>query len=114
MSTEGREASSAKTLRITSITDPPGLAIAGDVDFRSLEEFTAAVTQAVDTHRGDVHLDLSQVAFIEVSGMRVLAEASRQLARQNRRLVLKDLAPHLRPVLQVVGWSQGPDEPKRS
>lgn len=111
MTTEGREAPTAKTIRITSLTDPPGLAIAGDVDFRTLDEFTMAVTEAVDTYRGDVHLDLSQLAFIEVSGMRVLAEASRLLARQNRRLVLKDLAPHLRPVLQVVGWSQEPDDP---
>jgi anti-anti-sigma factor len=111
LSTEGREASSAKTLRITIITDPPGLAIAGDVDFRSLDEFTTAVSHAVDTYRGDIHLDLSQVAFIEVSGMRVLADVSRRLAQENRRLVLKDLAPHLRPVLQVVGWSQWPDDP---
>lgn len=110
MSTEDREASRATTLRITNITDPPGLAIAGDVDFRSLAEFTAAVTNVVDTHRGDVHLDLSRLAFIEVSGMRVLAEASRRMARQNRRLVLKDLAPHLLPVLQVVGWSQESDD----
>ena len=111
MSIEGREASSAKTLRITIITDPPGLAIAGDVDFRSLEEFTTAVTNVVDSHRGDVHLDLSQLVFIEVSGMRVLAETSRRLSRQNRRLVLKDLAPRLWPVLQVVGWSEEPDDP---
>lgn len=110
MSSEGREASTAKTLHIVYTTDPPGLAISGDVDFRSLAKFTVAVTNVVDTHRGDVHLDLSQVAFIEVSGMRVLAEASRRLARQNRRLVLKDLAPHLLPVLQVVGWSREPDD----
>ena len=110
MSTEGREASSAKTLRITIITDPPGLAIAGDVDFRSLEEFTLAVGHAVDTYQGDVHLDLSQLEFIEVSGMRVLADVSRRLARENRRLVLKELAPHLRPVLQVVGWTQPSDD----
>jgi anti-anti-sigma factor len=111
LSTEGREASSAKTLRITIITDPPGLAFAGDVDFRSLDEFTTAVSHAVDAYRGDVHLDLSQVEFIEVSGMRVLADVSRRLAQENRRLVLKDLAPHLRPVLQVVGWSQWPEDP---
>ncbi len=110
MSVEGHDESGAKTLRITSISDPPGLAIAGDVDFRSLAEFTAAVTSAVDAYRGDVHLDLSQLAFIEVSGMRVLAEISRQLAQQNRRLVLKGLAPHLRPVLRVVGWSQEPGD----
>jgi anti-anti-sigma factor len=110
LSAEGREASSAKTLRITSITDPPGLAIAGDVDFRSLDEFTTAVSRAVDTYRGDIHLDLGEVEFIEVSGMRVLADVSRRLAEENRRLVLKDLAPHLRPVLQVVGWSQLPDD----
>ena len=111
MSTEAREPSSAKTLRITSITDPPGLAIAGDVDFRSLDEFTTAVSNAAETYRGDVHLDLSQLEFIEVSGMRVLADISRRLAQENRRLVLKDLAPRLRPVLQVVGWSQPPDGP---
>ena len=111
MSTEGREASRAKTLRITTIANPPGLAIAGDVDFRSLDEFTTAVSHAVDTYRGDIHLDLSQLEFIEVSGMRVLADVSRRLAQENRRLVLKDLAPHLRPVLQVVGWSQWPDDP---
>ena len=91
-------------LTITSLTDRPGLTIVGDVDFRSLEAFSAAIAEALEAHPGDVHVDLSGLAFIEVSGMRVLADAARQFSGQGRRLVLEGLAPHLSPVLKLVGW----------
>jgi anti-anti-sigma factor len=91
-------------LRISELSSQPGLAVEGDVDFRGLDEFAAAVARAVAEHPGDIYIDLSKLTFIEVSGMRVLADASRQLASENRKLVLLELAPHLHPVLRVVGW----------
>lgn len=94
-------------LRISALLDRPGLAIEGDVDFRSLDEFSAAIAEVVTQHPGDIYVDLSKLTFIEVSGMRVLADTSRQLADENRKLVLLELAPHLHPVLRVVGWYDG-------
>lgn len=96
--------SAAVDLKITPLTDRPGLAVAGDVDFRSLAEFTEAIADLTQCDSGDIYIDLARVTFIEVSGMRVLADAARRLAEQDRRLVLENLAPHLQPVLKVVGW----------
>jgi anti-anti-sigma factor len=98
------ESQAGVQLRITALVDEPGLSVEGDVDFRSLDEFSAAITEAVALHPGDIVIDLGKLTFIEVSGMRVLADTARQLADQDRRLVLRDLAPHLQPVLKVVGW----------
>lgn len=96
-------------LRITALADEPGLSVEGDVDFRGLDEFSQAIAEVVALHPGDIFIDLSKLAFIDVSGMRVLADTARQLADQNRKLVLKDLAPHLQPVLRVVGWYDSTD-----
>lgn len=104
MSIEERAAGEPNVLRIKALPDEAGLVVEGDVDFRSLETFTQAIAAAIETDARDVHVDLSGLNFIEVSGMRVLADAARRLSQQDRRLVLHGLAPHLRPVLQVVGW----------
>lgn len=98
------DGSATVSLTITPLVDRPGLAVAGDVDFRSLSEFSKAIDGALRTHPGDVHVDLGGLTFIEVSGMRVLADAARQLSEQGRRLVLENVAPHLSPVLKLVGW----------
>lgn len=96
-------------LRITALVDQPGLAVEGDVDFRSLGEFTDALAQAIEQHPADVYVDLGGITFMEVSAMRVLADTQRQLAAMNRKLVLRNLAPHLQPVLRVVGWYDSAD-----
>lgn len=108
MSIGDRAADEPGVLRITALPDQTGVAVEGDVDFRSLETFTRAITEAIEASPDDVHVDLSGLDFIEVSGMRVLADAARRLGRQDRRLVLRGIAPHLRPVLRVVGWYDGP------
>lgn len=108
MSIEERAAGEPGVLRITPLPDGSGLAVEGDVDFRSLETFARAIAEAIEEQPGDVLVDLSGLDFVEVSGMRVLAEAARRLGQDNRRLVLRGLAPHLRPVLRVVGWYQSP------
>lgn len=115
MSTIGDDRKQGRVeLRITTLHDPPGLMVDGDVDFKSLDEFTAAVTAAVAAQPGDIHLMLRGMTFIEVSGMRVLAETSRHLAATGRRLVLHDLPAQLQPVLDAVGWFDHAHEADRT
>lgn len=108
MSIEERAADEPGVLRITTLPDGAGVAVEGDVDFRSMEKFAQAVAEAIEASPGDVLVDLSGLDFIEVSGMRVLGDAARHLEGRDRRLVLRGLAPHLRPVLRVMGWYDSP------
>lgn len=93
-------------LRITVTDDPPGIAVVGDVDVVSIKAFDWAVTTALESSSGSVHVDLGGVGFIDLEGLRVLLKASRTLAKGGRQLVIIGLAPHLREVLRIVGWSE--------
>lgn len=93
-------------LRITVIDDPPGIAIAGDVDAVTIAEFSEAVSAAVGQFPGDLHIDLADIGFIDLEGLRILVRASRTLAAEGRKLVLVSAPPYVREVLRVVGWSE--------
>jgi anti-anti-sigma factor len=75
--------------------------IAGEVDIsnsallaRTLEEAAAA--------GGEVAIDAERLEFLDLSGLRALAEAARALAPR-RRLVLQRPAPHIRRLLELLG-----------
>lgn len=93
-------------LRISVIDDPPGIAVEGDVDVVTVQEFDEAVAAALINFAGDVQIDLSGVAFIDLEGLRILMKASRSMAAEGRKLVLVKLAPHLQDVLRIVGWAE--------
>jgi hypothetical protein len=51
---------------------------------------------------------VERLEFIDVGGLRVLAGAAGRLGFQDRRLVLRSVAPHLARLMDLVGWSQIP------
>lgn len=93
-------------LRVTVIKDPPGIAVAGDIDFMTIAEFEQAVQRAIDELPGDVRVDLGAVDFIDLQGLRTLVHASQTLAEGDRNLVVTKMSPHLREVLRIVAWSE--------
>jgi anti-anti-sigma regulatory factor len=84
-------------------SNPPGLAIGGDVDedtYAALLEMLGEVAQG----RGEVHVDLSAVEFCDLAGLRAIV----RLAVGGRTVVLHGLAPQLRTVLGIMGWDGTP------
>jgi GAF domain-containing protein/anti-anti-sigma regulatory factor len=97
---------SDRALRITRQLWPNGLSLQGEVDRSNIATLTAAL-DAVDVGGEDLHLDLSQLEFIDVAGVRLLTETAKRMPA-GQYLVLDGAAPYLRRILALVGWDQTP------
>jgi anti-anti-sigma factor len=64
------------------VTEPSIIAPAGDLDLGSVDEFR----ESLRTATGSVIVDLSDVDFIDSSGLGAILEVNEQLRRERRRL----------------------------
>ena len=55
----------------------------------------------------EIQLDLGELAFIDVAGVRTILRTARTL-EPGRRLVISRLAAGLRKVFGIVGWDRTP------
>lgn len=95
-----------KQLVITQTWEPPGLSISGVIDLFNVDAFARSLNSSLDGE-GDMNVDLSQLEFCDVSGIRALVSAAERLGSR-RRLVLLGLPPQLQTVMTVVGWANLP------
>jgi anti-anti-sigma factor len=65
-----------------------GLAVAGEVDIATAEELERALDAAIRAGSGRFVVDLSELAFLDVTGLHVLLGALALLRRLHRDLVL--------------------------
>jgi anti-anti-sigma factor len=68
------------------------VAAAGEIDIHTCAELEETLVRLVDAGVSKITLDLSEVAFIDSSGLRSLLDAQIQAYRQNRAGALKLLA----------------------
>lgn len=95
-----------KQLVMWRTTTPRGLCLTGVIDHFNVDSFARSLDSALDGE-GDLNIDLSRLAFCDVSGIRALVKAAEK-ASGGRRLVLNGLPPQLRNVMTVVGWANLP------
>src|ERR1700682_2148487 len=76
------------------------LRISGEIDAWNVEAVRQAL-QAAHSEGGDLHLDVSQLLFCDVTAIRAIAATAINL-EEGRRLVLHGLDPRLQRVFQVV------------
>ena len=69
-------------------TSPSGLRLRGEIDAHSATTL-ASHLDPLPVSTGDVVIDLSEVGFIDSSGLRVLVEAHQRAENEARRLVLQ-------------------------
>jgi anti-anti-sigma factor len=78
------------------------VALAGEIDTANADEVAEAVREELSA--GPVLFDLSQVSFIDSSGLRMLAELVRDAQETGWSLSIgSDLAPMLRRLLELTG-----------
>jgi ABC-type transporter Mla MlaB component len=102
-------------LRITNTDDPPGLALAGEIDESTYDGLVGALDAFADGP-GDVHVSLGGVSYCDLAGLRAIVRvtgAERDAAdgegdSDTRRVVLHELPPQLAAVLRIVGWDSTP------
>ncbi|MCY7394560.1 MAG: STAS domain-containing protein [Nocardioides sp.] len=82
-------------------SDGPTLILVGDFDVRS----TGQVRHAIYDHLGgldhDVVIDLTGVATIDVTALRVLAVATREAGKAGHHLTLRGCGPSVRRMLHL-------------
>ena len=95
-------------LRITRTANPRGLAIAGEIDESTYPVLLAALRDLPDTPP-EVHLDLADVSYCDLAGLRAIVRlASPGGASPGRPVVLHKVPDQLKAVLEIIGWDAIP------
>lgn len=118
---EGDHVYADKQLVVSRMGAPAKLSITGAIDYNNADAVAAALVaelhQTADvstalsdaiTGNGDLHLDVSRLEFMDVTGIRALVRIA-ETAGIGRRLVLRGLPPRIRTVMVVVGWGDLPN-----
>src|SRR5919204_3658361 len=82
---------------------PAGLRFVGEIDISNSGAISSALRQVLDGP-ANVHLDMRQLVFCDVSGIRALVNVAEAIG-PDRRLFLHGLPPEIERVMRVVGWS---------
>jgi anti-sigma B factor antagonist len=90
-------------IRDTSIGGARGLALAGTLDVTTVTRFNEAVELAVWGTAGAFVIDLTEVDFLDSSGLHALLRARALLAREDRPLALLCPKGVARRVLDLAG-----------
>jgi len=83
------------------MTDGPVLVLSGDFDVRSTWEVRNALYDHLDGHDHDVVVDLTDVATIDLTALRVLAVASRRAIHDGHHVTLRGCGPSVRRMLHL-------------
>ncbi|MBT2387447.1 MEDS domain-containing protein [Streptomyces sp. ISL-11] len=94
-------------LTVVPTYSPSGLRIEGVVDADSHRHLRDAL-QSVASVRGDVHLEMSRVEFLDLAGLRLLMTFARARAARHCTVELTGLPPHLLHVITLIGWDRTP------
>ena len=98
-------------LRVIWAGRPPVVLIAGEIG-ESRYSGLANTLEDLASCEGDFHVSLAELAFCDLPGLRAILRLARtgraNEGRGGRRLVLHDVPPHLRMVLEILGWDCTP------
>lgn len=93
------------SLRVLFTGRPAGVCCEGDIDLCTRRVLVRALATAVERTDGDLYADLRGVDFVDVGGLRVLAETAFGMAG-GRRLIVDGLRPHTRRIVELCGWTE--------
>ena len=103
----GHSVSDDGVLRITRTADPPGLAIAGEIDESTYPALLAALQELPDCPP-ELHLDLADVSYCDLAGLRAIVRLASLDGDGDdgavKQVVLHQVPDSLRAVLHIVGW----------
>lgn len=75
--------------------------IAGDVDLRSAPRLRDQLLNFANQHDGRLIIDLSDVAYMDSSGVGTIVFVKREVERSGGTLVLAGLQPRVRSVFEI-------------
>ncbi|MDR6227566.1 anti-sigma factor antagonist [Desmospora profundinema] len=81
------------------------LVVSGEVDAYTAPQLREKLMPLCKADR-EIHLDLSQVDYMDSTGLGVLIGAYKSLRAQNGRLVLTGISPRLNRLLQITNLTE--------
>jgi anti-anti-sigma factor len=97
-----------KQLVVWRIPRPTGLRLVGAIDAFNVHQVEEILASALNGGTDyDVHIDMSLIEFVDVSGIRAIVAAAEN-ADGHHRMIIHGLPPLMRRVMEVVGWSDLP------
>jgi anti-anti-sigma factor len=88
-------------LEIEDVQEPRGFRLAGEIDLSNAHTLSERLMPATEDG-GDLTLDLSELRFIDSSGIRVLVQAFQTLETKGARLILRSPLPPVRDVFALM------------
>jgi anti-anti-sigma factor len=82
------------------------IAVAGELDIASEPELAGALGRALEATPGAIVVDLRDVAFMDSTGIRALAQARQRCTEAGRRLLLMSPSPHVLRPLEICGLAK--------
>ncbi|WP_433463700.1 STAS domain-containing protein [Spirillospora sp. CA-128828] len=95
-------------LRIAAASASPRLLLSGEIDVSNASDVAHALHAVQARQRGDLHVDLAAVEFMDVAGLRAFTKAARDLHDHDRLLVLHAVSPHIDRLFTLIGWNTSP------
>jgi anti-anti-sigma factor len=93
-------------IRDVQLDNAPGLAVKGEVDIADKEALEDALRKAIIESAGAFVIDLSELEFIDSSGLHVLHRARDLLGREDRQLAVVCPYGPVRRVFELSGLSE--------
>jgi anti-sigma B factor antagonist len=94
-------------LELELISGLPVAHLSGEIDRSNAEELGERVAAAIAEEGGGLVVDLSQLAFIDSTGIHMLFDLAAELQRQQQALrVVVPAGAHLGDILDTVGLKQ--------
>ncbi len=97
----------SKIFKILKIDESRVFRVFGELDLATAETFTAALQPELDT-LGDLTVDLSELTFMDSSGIKILIETARKLEGKGG-LILRSVGEPIRRVLTLTQLDRIPN-----
>ncbi|WP_127504624.1 STAS domain-containing protein [Actinoplanes solisilvae] len=91
--------------QIPSVSEVGAIRVAGEVDMATMPMWEVAL-EALSRAAGDAVIDMADLTFIDVGGLRVLVLTSLAMSARGGRLSLRGVSPAIRRVMEVLGWAE--------
>ena len=93
-------------LKLESIGGLPVAHFSGEIDRSNAAELGDLLTAAIGEHGGGMVVDLSELAFVDSTGIRMLFELAAKLKQRQQALRVVYPVSHLGEILDTVGLNQ--------
>jgi anti-anti-sigma factor len=95
------------TLNLDEVRDVTVAKIAGEIDLSDAGELQATISDAVPNHAAGLVVELSEVTYLDSTGVALLFELARRVARRQQALGI--VVPREAPVREILHLSGADD-----